>query len=342
MSKVIVLSAYIVSLFVGAAWADEECLLQRKIERSFSVQDWFQRQGVSTGVASRRNKHGILGDGLAGDVRWKYYLNTCLQQRQDMVAAWMLKNKCENIVEVGGYASPVNTHVQRQLANLSLELRERRAPKSYINIDPSALAAKDVTEAGTRTVELPMTVADFQSDTASELRKHLDAQLRHPDGYCVAMLGAWSPHVYSRKDKLALRQLFRNAKILAVSSPSNALGVLNKVRTIAQRSNGLTAEASQKVDCSNALKDESTHFPGDETEHLLFLSKASERDDFEGEDITETEDEGGRAPCAGKGKGLLQKGSERHDFEGEDVTETEDEDERAPCAGKGKGLLQRE
>jgi len=201
-----------------------------------------------------------------------------MQRRQVAVAHEMLNRGCEHVVEVGGYLTPLDALLRDLAWNFSYKL-----PKSYINIDPSVKMPMDVTVDGMRSVHIPMTLADFTNASAMQFRHafklsvrdlHVDASLSHStDKICAVILSVWDPHVATSNDREALRQLFHHVGFLAASAADDEMEHLSVVKLIAEVAHDLKPTQNEQVfDCSKELSSEKSHWPGDQVEHLDYLS----------------------------------------------------------------------
>eukprot|EP00929_Paragymnodinium_shiwhaense_P065149 TRINITY_DN32696_c0_g1_i2.p1 TRINITY_DN32696_c0_g1~~TRINITY_DN32696_c0_g1_i2.p1 ORF type:complete len:308 (+),score=34.82 TRINITY_DN32696_c0_g1_i2:114-1037(+) len=234
-------------------------------ENPSALRSWFEANGVSEAVRAMRQPNPDIGDGTVDSPQWRYLDSACMHRRQRLAAAAILQQGCRHVVEIGGYRYPLDGFLNASASKLQKEL-----PMSYINIDPSTLEAEDKKMRSMRSVRIPMTLADFIS--ADEFRAIFS--LNSPD-ICVCALSLWDPHTRTQKDRWGLHELFRNASLLVVSAAEDEQEHLDRVESIAKKARGLEPDATKSVvvNCSAELKDEATHWPGDEVERLDVLQR---------------------------------------------------------------------
>mmetsp|Transcript_42476 Transcript_42476/g.79763 ORF Transcript_42476/g.79763 Transcript_42476/m.79763 type:complete len:336 (+) Transcript_42476:73-1080(+) len=236
---------------------------------SLSLQAWFHTHGLSEQVLHLRKPNSDDGDGSVKNPEWTYFATKCMQRRQEAVAREMLNRGCEHVVEVGGYLSPVDGFLRKLALQSGAKL-----PQTYTNIDPSVNKALDVTVGGMRSVHIPMTVVDFTAASAASFRHAfglMDLE-NSTDNCCAVILSVWDPHVANKSDRIALRELLRHVTFLAASAASDEMEHLKVLEQIAKTAHALEPlQKSKAFNCSKALQNDTTHWPGDEVEYLDYL-----------------------------------------------------------------------
>eukprot|EP00931_Biecheleriopsis_adriatica_P110769 TRINITY_DN85074_c0_g1_i1.p1 TRINITY_DN85074_c0_g1~~TRINITY_DN85074_c0_g1_i1.p1 ORF type:complete len:310 (+),score=57.86 TRINITY_DN85074_c0_g1_i1:67-996(+) len=209
-----------------------------------------------------------------GSAHWKYLQTECLQQRQDLVVHRLARESCQNVLEIGGYYTPLpETKYFATEAAKSVEL--------YVNVDPSVLEASsqrlkcnvseaacancnvseaacancNVSEASCATptyrVDLPMTLGEFTSMPAA-------AGVQFD---CVVILGAWRTQLglpmMKTPKAAAFEKVVKAAKLVVVESPEIVELEGLKVARPLLKGQGFTEEKEFLVDCTKDAESKS-------------------------------------------------------------------------------------
>eukprot|EP00929_Paragymnodinium_shiwhaense_P118534 TRINITY_DN90450_c0_g1_i1.p1 TRINITY_DN90450_c0_g1~~TRINITY_DN90450_c0_g1_i1.p1 ORF type:complete len:665 (+),score=230.13 TRINITY_DN90450_c0_g1_i1:101-2095(+) len=214
-------------------------------------------------------------DGDLTDHKWDYMGDECFKQRYQIVAEEVLKRKCEVVIEVGGYMTPLDAFL------LNDTYDKHQLPKMYINIDASISKVQAKVSEGMPSYHLPMTIADFVSDDVSKMRAKNGLTFSRANS-CAVIFGIWDPHLNTTEDEDAMHVLLEGVKFAAIETSDYAKNWLDKT-TLVGKAAGLNPIGDHDVDCRADM--EGLAKPVTLLRHMRYLS--SHKDDGKGKEVGE-------------------------------------------------------
>ena len=181
--------------------------LAKKLVAGANAMEALTRDGAFQAAISHEGHNDVQS------ASWKYLQTECLQQRQDWVVHRFANESCQQVLEIGGYLTPLPETKYFPEAAKSIAL--------YLNVDPSVQKAgwqllnySEVSHATkTYRVDLPVTLEEFIA-MPSAIGVEFD---------CIVMLGAWHMQLGNGTDQraAAFAQATKAAKIVVIESPES-------------------------------------------------------------------------------------------------------------------------